>query len=144
VLSEHRLRRRVHFYEVDMAGFVHFSWFFRYMEEAEHALWRAAGLTIARHGEEFGFPRLAASCQFHAPLRFEDEFEVSVRVAAIKRRSMSYTFLMTRGRERIASGSATIACVDRRPGQALRAIEIPAAIAERFAVAPGEEGAGAE
>ena len=38
--SDHRLRRRVHFYETDMAGFVHFSCFFRYMEEAEHALWR--------------------------------------------------------------------------------------------------------
>ena len=51
-----------------MAGLVHFSVFFRYMEEAEHALWRAAGLTIATVGEEFGFPRVAASFDFHAPL----------------------------------------------------------------------------
>ena len=33
-----------------MAGVVHFSWFFRYMEEAEHALWRAAGLSVAPVG----------------------------------------------------------------------------------------------
>src|SRR5262249_47928566 len=64
--SEHRLRRRVHFYETDMAGLVHFSVFFRYMEEAEHALWRAAGLTIATVDEEFGFPRVSASFDFHA------------------------------------------------------------------------------
>ena len=44
--SEYRLRRRVQFYETDAAGIVHFSWFFRYMEEAEHALWREAGLSI--------------------------------------------------------------------------------------------------
>ena len=143
-LSEHRLRRRVHFHEVDMAGFVHFSCFFRYMEEAEHALWRAAGLTIATPGEEFGFPRLAVSCQFHAPLHFEDEFEVWVRVAAISRRSMSYTFLLTRGQARIASGSVTIACVDRRRGEPLKAIDIPPAIAERFAVAPALEDSGPE
>ena len=45
--SEYRLKRRVQFYETDMAGIVHFSWFFRYLEEAEHAMWREAGLSIA-------------------------------------------------------------------------------------------------
>ncbi|HCE02754.1 MAG TPA: acyl-CoA thioesterase, partial [Acidobacteria bacterium] len=46
-MSEFRLTRRVQFYETDSAGIVHFSVFFRYMEEAEHAMWRAAGLSIA-------------------------------------------------------------------------------------------------
>ena len=46
MVSEYRLRRRVQFYETDAAGIVHFSWFFRYMEEAEHALWREAGLML--------------------------------------------------------------------------------------------------
>ena len=55
------LRRRVHFYETDAAGIVHFSTFFRYMEEAEHALWRAAGLTVAPAGAEPGWPRVAAA-----------------------------------------------------------------------------------
>ena len=137
--SEHRLRRRVQFYETDLAGIVHFSWFFRYMEEAEHALWREAGLSIARAGEETGFPRLAAHCEFHAPLRFEDEFEVWIRVAAITRRTMRYSFLMTRGETRIASGSTTIACVSKRQGEPMKAIDIPAGIAGRFAVAPGAE-----
>ena len=41
------MRRRVRFYEVDGAGIVHFSWFFRYMEEAEYELWRSAGLRAA-------------------------------------------------------------------------------------------------
>ena len=45
---EYRLKRRVQFYETDMAGIVHFSWFFRYLEEAEHAMWREAGLTHRR------------------------------------------------------------------------------------------------
>ena len=38
--------RRVVFYETDLAGVVHFSNYFRYMEEAEHAMWRAAGMRI--------------------------------------------------------------------------------------------------
>jgi len=61
VVSEYRLRRRVQFYETDAAGIVHFSWFFRYMEEAEHALWREAGLSIAPIVADVGWPRVAAS-----------------------------------------------------------------------------------
>src|SRR5689334_6065032 len=41
-----RYTRRVQFSETDMAGIVHFSAYFRFMEEAEHALWRAAGVSI--------------------------------------------------------------------------------------------------
>ena len=56
MVSEHRLRRRVQFYETDSAGMVHFTCFFRYMEEAEHAMWREAGLSIAPEGADVGFP----------------------------------------------------------------------------------------
>jgi YbgC/YbaW family acyl-CoA thioester hydrolase len=138
--SQHRLRRRVQFYETDMAGIVHFSWFFRYMEEAEHALWREAGLSIAGEGAPVGFPRLAATCDFRAPLRFEDEFEVWIRVAEITRRTMRYACLITRGETRIATGAMTIACVGKRPGEAMKAVEFPPDIAARFSVDPGAEG----
>ena len=129
----------MNFYETDLAGIVHFSCFFRYMEEAEHALWREAGLTIARAGEETGFPRLAASCDFHAPLRFEDEFEVWVRVARITGRTLHYTFVMTRGETKIATGSTTVACVSKRHGEPMKAIDLPAEIVARFAVASDPE-----
>ena len=74
--SEYRLKRRVQFYETDAAGIVHFSWFFRYMEEAEHALWREAGLSIHPPDVDIGWPRVAASFEFHRALRFEQEFDV--------------------------------------------------------------------
>ena len=83
--SEYRFRRRVQFYETDAAGIVHFSWFFRYMEEAEHALWREAGLSIAPPDGEIGFPRVAASFDYHRALRFEHEFDVCIRIAAMTR-----------------------------------------------------------
>jgi len=136
--SEHRLRRRVQFYETDLAGIVHFSWYFRYMEEAEHALWREAGLAIAPPGGEVGFPRLAASCDFRAPLAFEDEFEVWIRVAAITRRTIRYACLMTRGETRIATGSTVVACVSTRRGEPMKAVELPPEVVDRLAVAPGE------
>src|SRR4051794_1938674 len=51
--------RRVAFAETDLAGIVHFSTFFRYMEEAEHALWRAAGLPVFQTMNNAGWPRVS-------------------------------------------------------------------------------------
>ena len=62
------------------AGIVHFSWFFRYMEEAEHALWREAGSASTRRDGEVGFPACPPRSTFTAPLRFEQEFDVRLRV----------------------------------------------------------------
>ncbi len=39
-------RRFVEFVDTDMAGIVHFSAFFRYMEAAEHELLRSLGLSV--------------------------------------------------------------------------------------------------
>ena len=133
-LSEYRLRRRVNFYETDCAGIVHFSWYFRYLEEAEHAMWRAAGLSIASAGD-VGFPRVNAAFDYQAPLRFEDEFEVAVRVAAIGRSSMRYACTITRGADRVATGTTTIVCVSAAGG-GMKAVPFPPDVIDRFEVAP--------
>jgi len=135
--SEYRLKRRVQFYETDAAGIVHFSCYFRYMEEAEHALWRAAGLSIVPPGAEIGWPRVAASFEFRRPLRFEDEFEVWLGVAEITEKNIRYTCRMTRGDTGIATGSLTIACVSKGPQGTMKSIPIPAGIAARFEIASG-------
>src|SRR6185295_8704623 len=96
--SEYRLRRRVQFYETDAAGIVHVSWFFRYMEEAEHALWREAGLSIHVPGSEYGFPRVSTSFDFHRALRFEQEFDIHIRVTAITKKSIQYACELTEDR----------------------------------------------
>ena len=136
MVSEYLLKRRVQFYETDTAGIVHFSWFYRYMEEAEHALWRAAGLSIAPPDAEIGFPRVSASFDFRRPLRFEDEFEVLIRIADITAKTISYSAAVTRDSKDIASGVLTVACVRKVAGQPMRSMEIPAEIAGRFGVAP--------
>ena len=134
-VSEYRLRRRVQFYETDAAGIVHFSWFFRYMEEAEHALWRAAGLSIAPPEADIGWPRVATSFDFHRPLRFEDEFDVHLRIAAITDKTIHYRCQMMSGDVKIATGALTVACVSRRPNEPMKTVPIPPDIAGRFRVA---------
>ena len=118
------------FYETDVAGIVHFSWFFRYMEEAEHALWREAGLSIHPADSDIGWPRIASSFEFYRPLRFEDEFDVHLRVAEMSRKTIRYECTLTKNDEQIARGSMTIACVRKKP--TMQGIEIPDEVAKRI------------
>jgi YbgC/YbaW family acyl-CoA thioester hydrolase len=134
-LSEFTLRRRVQFAECDSAGIVHFSRYFRFMEEAEHALWRAVGLSIAPRGADVGFPRVAAAFDYTAPLQFEDEVDVRIQVVKKSDRALGYRCVITREGATVATGTMTIVCVDRR-ARPLKAIPIPADIADRFEVAP--------
>jgi len=133
--SEYTLRRRVHFYETDTAGIVHFSTYFRYMEEAEHAFWRDVGMTVARSKSGVGYPRVAASFEYHRPLKFEDEFDVRISVVEKNEKSMRYQCVLSRGDETIATGTLTIVCVSAVEGQPMRAIPFPPDVAARFAVA---------
>ena len=132
--GEFRYRRRVQFAETDLAGIVHFSVLFRYMEEAEHALWRTAGLSIADAGSDLGWPRLSAACEFRSRLYFEDEFDVLVRIAQVKTRTLEYEFTMMKGETLVAVGTITSVCV-RKHGREMKAIEIPAPIIEALSSA---------
>jgi 4-hydroxybenzoyl-CoA thioesterase/acyl-CoA thioester hydrolase len=137
-ISEHRLTRRVQFHETDAAGIVHFSAFFRYMEEGEHALWRAAGLSIHPPGSEVGWPRLECSFEYHQPLRFEDVFEIRMQVTAVERSTIAYRCLLSRDEKAVATGRLKIICVRRRPDEPMKAMSIPSEIAARFRPVPEE------
>jgi len=122
--------RRIQFAETDMAGIVHFSRYFRFMEEAEHALWRAAGLSIAE--PTHGWPRVAAAFDYKRPLRFEDEFDIHIAVDLLTTRSIRYACRIECRGEVVAEGSMTIVCVERTADQTMRAVPIPAAVAALF------------
>jgi len=118
-------QRRVHFVETDMAGIVHFSVYFRYMEEAEHALWRDAGLSLMTNLAGYEFPRVRATFDYRRPLRFEDEFEVRLSIDEAASRTLRYRAEIVRGRDRVGTGSMTLACVRNAPGALTRATAFP-------------------
>jgi YbgC/YbaW family acyl-CoA thioester hydrolase len=135
------MTRRVQFHETDAAGLVHFSAFFHYMEEAEHALWREAGLSIFLPGADYGWPRLSTSFEYYRPLRFEDEFLDTIRIVAMDRSTIRYECLLSKGDEKIAKGALTIICVSKRANEPMKTISIPAEIAARLGPArSGGEG----
>jgi acyl-CoA thioester hydrolase len=130
--KEFHYHRRVQFAETDLAGIVHFSSYFRYMEEAEHALWRAAGLSIAPQGGTIGWPRVAAAFDYKSPLRFEEEFCVAVRISGVSTRTIQYGFTVRRGRSVIGHGRLTAACVTTRSDGGIESIALPEGLVERL------------
>jgi acyl-CoA thioester hydrolase len=122
----------VQFAETDLAGMVHFANFFRYMEEAEHGLWRAAGMRIDSTESAYKWPRVSAAFDFKRPLRFEDEFEVHVGIAAVTTRTIQYNHTILRGDITVGVGTVTAACVQLGADHALKAVEIPAEILNRL------------
>jgi len=130
---EHCYRRRVQFAETDLAGMVHFSWYLRYVEEAEHDLWREAGLSIADPAAPVGFPRVSFAIDYHAPLRFEDVFEVRIRIDEMSRRTIRYRSEITRGGTVVATSTHTAVCV-RTPPAPMEAADIPENVRRRLAL----------
>ena len=122
-----RYSRRVQFADTDLVGIVHFSMFFRYMEEAEHALWRAAGLAVFAGPDDAGWPRVAATFDYKSPLRFGDVVQIDVELTAVTRRSIQYTFTLSREDAFVGKGTLTAVCARKRGG-ALQAIEVPAEV----------------
>jgi YbgC/YbaW family acyl-CoA thioester hydrolase len=132
-----KYKRRLHFSETDMAGIAHFSVYFRFLEEAEHALWRAAGLSIGEVALTGGWPRVSASFEYKSPLRFEDDYEVAVRIGTVTRRSVQYEFTITRGDVLVGTGSLTAVSTAREDGR-LRAVDIPQEMIARLRSAAGQ------
>jgi acyl-CoA thioester hydrolase len=135
-LSEFVYKRRVQYRETDASGLAHFSVFFAYAEEAEHAMWREAGVSVEPHESSIRWPRLSASFEFRRPLRFEDEIEVRLRVVGKSAKTFTYQAIIALDGAIAAIGQHTSICVRRRAGEPIKAIDIPADIASRFEVVP--------
>lgn len=139
---EYKAIRRVEFSETDMAGIMHFSNFFRFMETAEHGFFRSLGHSIVMDKREtpLGWPRVHASCDYKQPLRFEDEVEIHLLVSEKRSKAITYTFIFRKlnGPAPIeaARGKLTVVCVQRDEEGAMSAVHIPPEIANLIDVAP--------
>jgi YbgC/YbaW family acyl-CoA thioester hydrolase len=141
---EFKLARRVEFAETDMAGIVHFSNFFRYMENAEHAFFRSLGASVMmdKLTPPLGFPRVHAECDYRRPIRFEDVLEIQLLVREKRSKVLSYLFIFRKLGDpepvEIARGILTVVCVAHKEDGSMSAANIPAFLADQIEVAPAE------
>lgn len=137
-------RFRVPFADTDLAGIVHFSNFFRYMENAEHAFFRSMGISVHPDGSGakdldtyagFGWPRVSATCDYKKPLRFEEELNVAIRIEEMGSKTIRYEFqfLQDDALEPSAVGKLTVICVTfDEASKRMRAVAIPDGIRKRI------------
>ena len=140
-MAEHEFTttRKVEFNETDMAGIVHYSNFFRYMEHAEHAFFRSLGRSIVNSELGVGWPRVHCSCDYRQPLKFEDEVEIHLLVSAKTSKTISYNFRFRKDDTEVARGKVTVACVRRNKAGGMKATRIPPEIYDLFEVAPADK-----
>ena len=141
---EYTIVREVEWRHTDMAGIMHFSNFFYFMEAAEHAFFRSLGMSIdTTDPEPLGWPRVHAACDFSYPLRFEDSIEVHLLVREKRQKSLVYTIVFRKlngePRREVARGTLAVACVKRDSATGkLTAVPIPKVIADKIDAAPAE------
>lgn len=141
---EFKATRRVEFSDTDMAGIMHFSNFFRFMETAEHGFYRSLGFSVMTTDTDprLGWPRVHAGCDYRKPLRFEDLVEIHLLVSEKKSKALSYVFRFRKVTEpaplEVARGTLTIVCVSHHADGTMKAAPIPAEIADKIEVAPAE------
>lgn len=141
---EFKITRAVEFSETDMAGIVHYSNFFKYMEYAEHAFFRSLGHSVVARDFDppVGWPRVHADCDYFKPLFFEDTIEIHLLVAEKRSRSLKYQFrfwkVSDESKEEVARGHLVAVCVTRADNEGMSAHPIPKEIADQIEVAPAE------
>lgn len=121
------LTRQVQFAETDMAGVLHFSNYFRLMEEVEHAWWRSLGLSVYMADAarpKISWPRVNVSCEYAAPARFEELLELRHRITRVGEKSIDHEVEFQRDGKRIALGRMTTVCCAMTPG-GFQAVAIP-------------------
>ncbi len=129
-------RRMVEFSDTDLAGIVHFSNFFRYVESAEHAFFRSLGHSVhtTTGGAHQGWPRIDVACKYHKPARFEQTLEIGLRLRELRNSSLRYEFwILGEDRSLLATGALSIIHVEIEASGKIAKAPIPPALRDKLA-----------
>ena len=132
--DEFHYQRRVEFCETDAAGIAHFSAYFQYMEQAEHAFLRHLGTSVIAEDETgtVSWPRVNAQCDYTGPVKFEDVVDITVRVERLGTKSVTYTFDFHLRETRVATGKMTAVCSRITHGKPPESMPIPSWLVEQL------------
>ena len=89
-------------------------------------------MRLTWEGEEIGFPRVSATCDFVSPARFQDVLDIAVAIDKIGRKSVTFLFEFALQGKSVARGRITCVCCRFQAGKGLESIEIPASYRARL------------
>jgi len=116
-------RQRVRFGETDLQGVVYYANYLLYAEVGRVAYLRQLGIEYERdllaRGVDFTIGE--ASVRYRAPLRFDDEFDIRVRVGEIRQSSWSFEYAFDRADGGHCAAASTVqVMLDRTSSRATR------------------------
>ncbi|GIW98037.1 MAG: 4-hydroxybenzoyl-CoA thioesterase [Pirellulaceae bacterium] len=133
--DQFRYQRRVEFCETDAAGIAHFSAFFCYMEQTEHAFWRSLGETVLQDlgdGWHLSWPRVHVECDYRSAAKFEDLLTISLQVGRLGARSLTTVYHVEVEGRTIAEGKVVAVCCRVHSQHGMAPVEIPARLREKL------------
>ncbi len=116
-------RQRVRFGETDLQKVVYYANYLVYAEVGRVAYLRALGIDYKRDllAKGLDFTLGEANVRYRAPLRFDDEFDIRVRVGEIRHSSWAFEYAIDRADGvRCADVTTVQVMVDRATGRATR------------------------
>ncbi|HEV8656473.1 MAG TPA: thioesterase family protein [Candidatus Limnocylindria bacterium] len=136
-----RYRQRVRFGETDLQNVVYYANYLLYAEVGRVAYLRELGLIYGEMvAKGLDFTIGEASVRYRAPLRFDEEFDIKVRVGEIRHSSWAFEYAVDRADGMHCAEMATVqVMIDRA---SLRATRIPEDL--RAMLEKAQEGVGAQ
>jgi len=111
--SEVTIKRRLEWMDTDAAGIWHHSTVIRWAEDAEAELHRQLGIVSRTFGAT---PRVNIDFNFGAPVRFDDEVDVTLSVVSLGETSVTYQVSVERDGETLAAGKMVAVLIDATSG----------------------------
>ncbi|CAN5148812.1 tol-pal system-associated acyl-CoA thioesterase [soil metagenome] len=116
-------RQRVRYGETDTQGVVYYANYLLFAEVGRMEYFRSLGITYHKDFIERGldFTIIEAHVRYNAPLRFDDEFDIRLRVGDVMKSSWSFGYAIDRAEGlRCASITTVQVTVDRDRFKATR------------------------
>jgi len=116
-------RQRVRFGETDLQGVVYYANYLVFAEVGRVAYLRELGIVYERDflARGIDFTIGEANVRYRAPLRFDDEFDIRVRVGDIRQSSWSFRYAIDRADGQHCAAAWTVQVVlDRGSSRATR------------------------
>jgi acyl-CoA thioester hydrolase len=127
-------RQRVRFGETDLQGVVYYANYLLFAEVGRVAYLRELGIVYERdliaNGVDFTIGE--ARVRYHAPLRFDEEYDIKVRVGEIRHSSWTFEYAIDRADGTHCADASTIqVMLSRESGRATRIPEHIRGVLER-------------
>jgi YbgC/YbaW family acyl-CoA thioester hydrolase len=138
-------RVRVQWADIDIAGIMYFSAYWRYVERAEMEFFRELGLPYDRIFDQFDIwlARVHAEADYHAPALMDDWLNLRTHIERVGASSLTWKTVVFNERTGEAGGVFTLsaACMDR---ESKKSRPLPEAIRNALLTAVERQPAGRE